>query len=73
MVAEVKQVRIFRVKYNSLGALPKTFFEGHIVGFTSTEIETLEKNPLLRECFEEIQILPAQPTVGPIKTDCEVK
>lgn len=53
---KILQVTLLRVRKNSVGGLPGSFAEGALVAVTDEEYETLKKNPMLLECFEEIAI-----------------
>lgn len=57
----MKQVKLFRVRMGSAGQLPKGFPEGMLVGLTQAEHESLCKNPVLKECFEPIEIVTEYP------------
>jgi len=52
---------MFRVKMGSAGQLPKGFPEGMLTGLTKSEYESLTKNKLLKECFEEVQLVAEYP------------
>lgn len=53
----MKQVKLYRVRMGSAGQLPKGFPEGMITGLTQVEHESLSKNPILKECFEEVEVV----------------
>lgn len=52
----MKTVRLYRVKKNSIGALPGHLPEGIVLGLTETEEAALEKNALIKDCFEKVQL-----------------
>jgi len=52
----MKVVRLYRVKMNSLGLLPKGFPEGMLTGMTSDEFKQIQNIPHIRECFEEVHL-----------------
>lgn len=43
------------------GQLPKGFPEGMVISFTQIELESLKKNPVLMECFEQIKVVDEYP------------
>lgn len=54
----------------SAGQLPKGFPEGMITGLTKIEFDSLQNNPILKECFEAIEIVPEYPKEElPLQTD----
>ncbi len=53
----MKKVKLFRIRIGKGGQLPSGFFEGSIVGLTKVEFDTLQKNKLLAECFDPVQII----------------
>lgn len=52
---------MFRVKMGSAGQLPKGFPEGMLTGLTKKEYESLTKNKLLKECFEQVEVVEEYP------------
>lgn len=52
----MKVVKLYRVKMNSMGALPGRLPEGMIIGMDEAEEKALQGNTLVKDCFEQIQI-----------------
>ncbi len=67
----MKTAKLFRVKPGNSGQLPKGFPEGMLTALTEKDFELLQKNALLRECFEPINIVPhpAEVSSAPAKTE----
>lgn len=49
------------------GQLPKGFPEGMVISFTEKELESLKKNTLLFECFEQIKVVDEYPGSEPLQ------
>lgn len=56
MVAKIKVVGFYRIRMGSNGQLPIGWPEGMLTALTKEELESLDKNPVLRECFERVEL-----------------
>jgi len=69
-MSQNKQVKLYRVKMGSKGQLPTGYPEGMVTGLTKKEFDALGKNPILKECFEPVEVVaefseqPLPPTSG---------